>query len=54
MKKFRKQFKVGTKVKIVSFRAWYTISKIHETRQWIEVEELGGSWQRAHVEKYKN
>ena len=53
MKKFNKLFKAGTtKVKING--RWYAVKEIHETRQWVEVVGLVGSFQRFHIEKFTN
>ena len=52
MKKFNKLFKVGTKV-IISGE-WYSVTEVHETRNWIKVDGLDGSFQRGHVAKFSN
>ncbi len=52
MKRFNKTVKTGTNVRING--KWYKVSTIHESRQWIEVEGLTGSFQVGHVNKVTN
>jgi len=55
MKKFNKQFKVGTKVILDhDSKNFAEIKEIHETRNWIKVKEWEGSFQRGHVVKFTN
>lgn len=51
MKKFSKNFVVGTDVLING--QWCKITEIHETKQWIKVDSLAGSFQRNHVTSFK-
>ena len=41
-----------TYVKIIG--KWYKVKEIHETRKWIKVDGLMGSFQKGHVEKFTN
>ena len=34
--------------------SWYVVKQLHETRKWIEVYGLMGSFQRGHVERFSN
>ncbi len=53
MKKFNKQFNTTTtSVKIEG--DWYKVSEIHDTRFWIKVKGLAGSFQRGHIKKFTN
>lgn len=54
MKKFDKRFKHGTRVKIVGSDSFYKIQTIHETRQWITLVGLVGSFQRGHISTFNN
>jgi len=60
MKKFDKRFKIGTRVKLVEYNPvdspdiWRKIKTIHETRKWVALEGLGGSWQRASIKRFTN
>ncbi len=54
MKKFNRLFKAGTKVWVFGRECWYTVKSVHPTRYWIELEELVGSFQRDHIEKFTN
>jgi hypothetical protein len=49
--KFNADFRVGTKVLISEY--WCKVTEIHESRQWIKVDKLEGSFQRADVLQYK-
>lgn len=53
MKKFNKLFNTTTTF-VKTNGAWYKVSEIHETRLWIKVEGLAGSFQRAHIKKFTN
>jgi len=60
MKKFDKRFKIGTRVKLVASHPigwcddWRKIQTIHETRKWVTLEGLGGSFQRGHILRFTN
>ena len=54
MKKFNKNFKIGTKVKVVGVEAFVKIESFHETRKWIKLEGYAGSWQLGNILKYTN
>jgi len=47
-------FVPGTKVQLFGHKYWCTVKSVHPTRQWIELEELIGSFQRGHIEKFTN
>jgi hypothetical protein len=49
--KFNADFRIGTKVLIGD--TWCKVTEIHENRQWIKVDKISGSFQRAHVLQYK-
>ena len=48
--KFNADFRIGTKVLIGEF--WCKVTEVHETRQWIKVDRLQGSFQRSQVLQY--
>ena len=54
MKKFNSLFKIGTSVQVEGQYKYRKISKIHETRKWIEVKGLCGEFQRGHIFKFTN
>ena len=54
MKKFNKLFQTGTRVKIAGQNDFYKIMSIDETRQWVTLEGIGGSFQRGHITKFTN
>ena len=54
MKKFNKLFQTGTRVKIAGHNDFYKIMSIDETRQWVTLEGIGGSFQRGHITKFTN
>lgn len=54
MKKFNKNIKIGTKVKIAGFEEWFSVKEIHETRFWIKLNGVHGSFQHGHILKYTN
>ncbi len=54
MRKFNRLFVPGTKVILCGRRDWCTVKSVHPTRKWVELEELVGSFQRGHVEKFTN
>ncbi len=51
---FKKSVKVGTKVQLEGEYGYRVVSEIHETRHWIKVEGLSGSYQVGHVLKTSN
>jgi hypothetical protein len=54
MRKFNRLFEPGTKVQLFGRKGWCTVKSVHPTRQWVELEELIGSFQRNHIEKFTN
>lgn len=54
MERFNKKFTTDTKVKIAGIEGWFKVKEVHESRQWIKVDGLGGSFQRNHVERFTN
>ena len=55
MKKFNSLFKAGqTKVQVQGEYGYRKVAEIHETRKWIKVEGLAGSFQRAHIVAFSN
>jgi hypothetical protein len=54
MEKFNAQVKLGTAVKIRGLDGWYSISSVHDSRQWVTVHGLMGSFQKGSVEKFTN
>jgi hypothetical protein len=52
MKKFDKRVQKNTLVKINE--NWYAVKSVHETRQWVQVDGLLGSFQVGHIESFKN
>ena len=54
MKKFDKRFSVGTLAMREDENVFRKITSIHETRNWITLEGLGGSFQRGHISKFTN
>lgn len=53
MKKFDKRVIVGTKV-LLEWHGWHTVTSVHPTRKWIQVDDFVGSFQRGHVVKFTN
>ena len=54
MRKFNKNFKVGTKVKVAGIEDFVEIESFHETRKLVKLVGYAGSWQVGHVLKYTN
>lgn len=55
MKKFNKNIKENqTRVQIDGQTGWHLVTEVHETRRWVKVDGLAGSFQRVHVTKYTN
>ena len=53
LEKFDKRFKPGTKVLVKNW-GWKVVEEIHETRKWIRIVGLVGSFQRGDVLKFTN
>lgn len=53
MKKFDKRVKPGTKVLVKNW-GWKVVEEIHETRKWVRIVGLVGSFQREDVLKFTN
>jgi len=54
MKKFDKRFSVDTLAMREDENVFRKITSIHETRNWVTLEGLGGSFQRGHISKFTN
>ncbi len=54
MKKFNKLFTTKTKVQLFGEYGFRNISEIHETRKWIKIKGLMGSFQRDHINAFTN
>lgn len=56
MKKFDKRVVPGTRVLVEwhGGHSWHIVKSIHETRKWIQIDGLVGSFQRGHVVKFTN
>jgi len=55
MIKFNKLFNTKTtRVKVGHLSKWFKVIEIHETRNWIKVNGLCGSFQRGHIVKFTN
>ena len=55
LRKFDSRFVVGTtRVKVEGANEFRHIKNIHETRKWIEVKGLEGSFQRGHIVQFTN
>ena len=53
MKRFNKQFKVGTMV-LLENGEWDKVKEIHPTRKWVKLEKIAGSFQRGHIKRFTN
>lgn len=53
LEKFDRRVVPGTKV-LIDYWGWRVVKEIHETRKWIEIDGLVGSFQRGHVLKFTN
>jgi len=53
MRKFDKRVKPGTKVRGEN-GSWYTVKAVHESRKWIEVNDVCGNFQYGHISKFSN
>ena len=53
MEKFNRSYKVGQFVQLVGDETnqIYKISEIHNTRKWIKLEGLLGSFQKGHIKR---
>lgn len=55
MKKFDSRVRPGTKVQLTGYRVgWLTVTSVHPTRKWIQVDGYLGSFQREDVLKFSN
>lgn len=55
MKKFNKLFVAGqTKVQLSGEYGYRLVKEVHETRNWIKIEGLSGSFQRGHIISFTN
>lgn len=59
MQKFNKSFIPGkTAIQVIGDPdgpfVWRTVTEVHETKNWIKVEGLVGSFQRGHVNAFTN
>jgi hypothetical protein len=55
MRKFNKNFKIGTKVKLIGLSEnWQSIKSFENDRKLIKIIGFQGSWQFGHVIKYTN
>lgn len=53
MKKFDRRVKIGTLVLVKNW-GWKVVEEIHETRKWVRIVGLVGSFQRGDVLKFTN
>jgi len=53
MKKFNQKYNTETTYAKINGE-WRKVKEIDETRQWIKVHGVEGSFQRGHVEKFSN
>lgn len=53
LEKFDRRVVPGTKVLTENW-GWRIVKEIHDTRKWIQIEGLVGSFQRGHVLKFTN
>ena len=53
MRKFDKRVVPGTRV-LLEWHGWHTVTSVHPTRKWIQVDDFVGSFQRGHVLKFSN
>lgn len=55
MKKFNKLFLAKkTRVKLISLRGWWLVTKIEPDREWIEIEHHWGLYHRGLIERFTN
>ena len=52
MKQFDKRVQAGTKVLFNG--EWYKVKSVHESRKWIDLEGLVGSFQAGHIASFRN
>lgn len=52
MKKFDKRVVPGTRVLLC--HGWCTVTSVHPTRKWIEIDKFIGSFQYGDVLKFSN
>ena len=54
MKPLDRRIKVGTKVKLAGISKILRVKEVHETRCWLKVETVMGSFQATRVESFTN
>ena len=53
LERFDKRVRPGTRVLTENW-GWRVVKTVHETRKWIQIDGLVGSFQRGHVLKFTN
>ncbi len=53
LERFDKRVRPGTMVLLENW-GWRIVKTVHETRKWVEIEGLVGSFQRGDVLKFSN
>ena len=53
LEKFDKRVVPGTMV-LLGYWGWHVVKTVHETRKWIEIDGLVGSFQRRDVLRFTN
>lgn len=53
MKKFDRRIKAGTKV-LIGYWGWCVVEEVHETRNWVKIVGLVGSFQRSDIIRFTN
>ena len=54
MKKFNKNVTTSTRVRLPGEAGFRSIKDIHNSRQWIEIAGLEGSFQLGHIKQFTN
>lgn len=55
IKKFNKKIVANqTKVRLINDENWYLVKEVHESRNWIKIYDVCGSFQRDDIEKFTN
>jgi hypothetical protein len=54
MRRFDKRVKSGTKVKLCGFCDLFIVTEVHESRKWVKVAGLVGSFQWGDIERFIN
>jgi hypothetical protein len=54
MRKIDSRVKAGTRVRLHGNATWYTVESVCETRKWLKVVELAGSFQNGHIDAFSN